>query len=1129
MGVALAGAVAGAWPVTPAGSVLGENLSALESNQPAERAAGARELSKMGPAALPALAALRKALGDADPEVRYWAACALGHVGPEAAAAVPDLIAMLTLPERNLRSAAAYALGEIGPAAAAAVPQLAQALRHPDEVTRSNAATALTKMGDAVMPVLLDALRTGDLQTRLDVTSALRGKYGCGAVPGIPDVMPQCLSEIMALAFPAGAGEGVSRLANGSFEEDGLAGWKLLLEGGAVGEAVADGTAARTGRRSLRLTRRNAAGRLCLRSAAPVEIAPGETAVFRGYFRAEDAPTSAALLFRFEDEKGALQLGESYRGHAAQSQSLLRNAPAGFWDKRVAEFRNTGKTPVRLYARVYLVGNPATVWLDDLTFPSVPWRLCHSSPVMTLPRLSTAEAEERLARRPDATGTVAREGGRAVLRVNGKPAAPVLYHSLRPEFAEFAGMESLGGVSLHTVMISINDLVDDRYPAGYPVWTRTDRCDFTSPLQALRKLAATAPDSYAVLHFNVAWPADWVDRHPEEAWVNAAGERAYGTSMHFMGFARELPHPSYRWWPSPCSEVALEDAARVMRAFLAEVKKTPYRKMVVGCMISGGHDGQFFTANWPDHSASGKRAFGRWLRGRYGTVEALRRAWRRPDAGFDGVEIPAGARPPGRDPLAVSFRDPRTETAQADYGRFLAEQGLVIRDRFARVFKEGIGKPAFALTWQMGGGKGDGVQSIFLKPSSALDGIAPQPAYELRQPGHIGGLRATLDAFGLHGKLAIKELDLRTWLRTGGTEIETQRLGATLSPEWFRTVNRKEVGQMIAAGQGYWYFDIGTTHFRDAALLGEIRKTRALAETLAGRRDTFRPDVVVVTVEDSEYWCPPFPGGGSTPLALQRYAPMDLKTSGVPYDEHYLDDILARPELQQYKVYLFPDAFRLTDEQRRLIAAKLQRGGRTLVWQYAPGFVADEGLSLPALSQMVGMGVRTEPGIARTMALAVPAGLAAGLSPLPGMGEAYRAMHTLNEGPVPYLDVQRFWIDDPAAEVLARYADGKAAIGVRRIADWTSVYSAAPAGLDAGFLHNLARGAGAYVAAPVGPALEMNGNLISLHGVKGGRFPVTLPRRCTVRDAFSGQVLGKDATQFTADVPAQQTRWYLLA
>jgi HEAT repeat protein len=84
----------------------------------------AAALLNIGPAARAALDPLRRALGDADPELRRSAALALGSLGKEAEPAAADLMRALANPHEDtaVRASAGIALLHIGPVAKARVP-----------------------------------------------------------------------------------------------------------------------------------------------------------------------------------------------------------------------------------------------------------------------------------------------------------------------------------------------------------------------------------------------------------------------------------------------------------------------------------------------------------------------------------------------------------------------------------------------------------------------------------------------------------------------------------------------------------------------------------------------------------------------------------------------------------------------------------------------------------------------------------------------------------------------------------------------------------------------------------------------------------------------------------------------
>ena len=95
-----------------------ELVVTLKSEKAAERAAAARILGELGPAAKEAVPDLQSALGDADKDVRRCAARSLGDIGKASKPAVAALGKSLKDADAPVRQAAAYALGRIGDPAA---------------------------------------------------------------------------------------------------------------------------------------------------------------------------------------------------------------------------------------------------------------------------------------------------------------------------------------------------------------------------------------------------------------------------------------------------------------------------------------------------------------------------------------------------------------------------------------------------------------------------------------------------------------------------------------------------------------------------------------------------------------------------------------------------------------------------------------------------------------------------------------------------------------------------------------------------------------------------------------------------------------------------------------------------
>ena len=102
-------------------------------------------------------------------------------------------------------------------------------------------------------------------------------------------------------------------------------------------------------------------------------------------------------------------------------------------------------------------------------------------------------------------------------------------------------------------------------------------------------------------------------------------------------------------------------------------------------------------------------------------------------------------------------------------------------------------------------------------------------------------------------------------------------------------------------------------------------------------------------------------------------------------------------------------------------------------------------------------------------------------------------------------------------------------MGVKRFRDWTSVFCAAPGGLDAELLHNLAKEAGCYTVTRPGVLCEVNSSFLSLHSCVSGVYNIQLPGKARfVRNAMTGEIIAKDTDCLKLELPAWKSIWLLL-
>lgn len=917
--------------------------------------------------------------------------------------------------------------------------------------------------------------------------------------------------SVLVLLLPALAGADEPQPANGSFESPG--GWDLALEAGATGENVRGTALARSGTASLRLEKTNGLGRLRLVSSTPVKALPGVHYVFRGWFHSDDAPLNTLLLFRLGPREGNLFYDSIDASAGYSSQSLVVNSTKGQWIKRVVSFKTA--EPKDIWLNVVVWGNPCRIWLDDFEFgPEAHGAWKPLTPFAT--PFDEAAARQIVQARPDATAAVD-AGGRLLL--DGKPATPAIYkgevYTLESDLARFGE----AGVPLATVAIPLGGV-----NGGPGAWQGEAKYDFAYAEQRLASALRRNPRAYVVLDLLVYPYAAWGDEHPDACWRNAEGQRAYGLWGNVEGYADDLtkvPHPERKpWWcPSYSSATWQRDASAAVSAIVGHLKTTPWWHAVAGCFLTAGHDGQFqVLIDVDDHSPACVSGFREWLRACYGTPAKLAAAWGGPAAPFETVALPGKGRG-----IAQEYYPAHVPVGPlSDYRLYREAATWRLRDRLAQAAKEAAGKPILTLCYNSPRDKHDGLFAA----SPHVDATGTMSYYPYRPVGIAAGLRLR-DGLGSRRKLGFQELDLRSWTEPQGDEVYQMWIGAGETPDGWRAIHRKLVAASLAHGQGWWYYDMNH-YFDDPRIMQEIAATtRFAAEVARPGKVRFRPDVAVVSSDDGPLFQGPY---FSSVHGGRDFQNMQLETSGVPYDTLMLDDVLTRPELQGYRVYVFSEMPHLTAAQRAALGRLLRNRGRTLVWLYDPGYVTDSGLSAEALSELVGITVRTDPAYARgDCQVDGTHPLTRGVPPCQGASEmllTMMALEGLNSFSARY---QRFWVDEPAATPLAHWhEDGRVAMAVRKLPGWTSLYVAAPMALDARLLNNVAVAAGAFVAGEPGPAIHLSERFASLHATRDQSYRLRLPAGVTRATDLDGGALKVAGGAVQLELVAGTTRWLRL-
>lgn len=904
---------------------------------------------------------------------------------------------------------------------------------------------------------------------------------------------------------------------NSSFES--TSGWQVEMKSGAEGEFSFDSQVAHSGKRSLKLSKTNGLGFVELRTAKPIPIQADTLYTFRGLFHAVDSPISSLLLFRISTDGKSLHYNSIDRTAGWQSQSLLINSPTGKWHPRAVTYRS--KEPQEVYLHVALWGNPSTVWLDDLeltegTKKGESYQYQFDDPY------SKEQVLEVLQKRDNATARVVEKNGRVEFELNGTAQPFVIYKGMEP--SERGGDQVAFGEDGVDLTVVAMQLGQSRYSyvpkTAKPLWDSQGKVNFDVVDDVILRTLQRNPQANLIIDLWAYPYLEWGEENPDEIMRNVKGEKGYGIWGNIEGFTNDLVSKNTArnkawWYPSYQSEKWRQDSGAALAAIAEHLKSSVYGKAVVGFFISGGHDGRFATTNFYDYSAPSERTFRDWALQKYGTVENVAKAWDQELKTANDIKIPIF------DQGKMEDGTPYVKSGSLqDYREFKEKGTWDLRDGYAKAVKEAIGKPVVALSYNAP------ISKDFLH-TKYLDASGDMSYYPYRNPGYaLSWLPG--DGYRYHGKMLLQELDFRSWVGSRYDEVYQMWIGAGLTPESWDNMHRKMVGVSLAHGYGWWYYDMGR-YFNDPAIHGMIKNTLKVTqhyETLP--KSTFRADVCVIERDyPSPYLSSPYTAADSA----NNYQAGMLESSGVPFESHHLEDVLSKPELQDFKVYIFRQNAFVTGAERQQIKEKLLNKNRIIVWMNDAGYISEKGKSVDEMSDLIGIKVRTDEKFTRLNSVISDANspYTKNAQPFQGAGEMVLAAFNTTGSSSSYVArYQPFWIEDSQATSLAKYREtDQVSMAVKKNSDWTTVYMAAPQALEPQLMWNIAEQANAFIAGDAGQQLDMNGNFASVHGLKNGSYTLRLPpNRTRLVDAMTGKVLLAKGNSYSFEVEAGKTYWF---
>ncbi len=628
---------------------------------------------------------------------------------------------------------------------------------------------------------------------------------------------------------------------------------------------------------------------------------------------------------------------------------------------------------------------------------------------------------------------------------------------------------------------------------GLP-WSKTNGpLNFAAFDKAMLDTIKADPDAMVMVRIFVEPPGWWLEQHPDERTTYEDGTKTQ---------------------VSTCSQLWLDEMLPKLEAFIRHCEEKWGDRLLV-YFPSGQHTGEWFypgvwTRHFPGFSPALTRAFRQWLKNKYGSPDKLSAAWGREIGSFDDVAVPTvEERTAGR---LGEFFDPARDRYQVDFFDFMNDAMADTVSHIATTIKRASGKPVmffFGYLYSLAPTPAGLNHSGHLRIDQMLDNpdidIFCSPIdYFDRQPGGAGHFMTTAESIAAHGKMWFNEDDTRTYLTP-----EAAGYGRCPTPRETYGVHQRNFAQIFPRRMGCWYMDLGNAGWLNSRDIWEnIGRLRDLWLHHLTDPVTFAPQVAVITDSRSPLYV-----RSRSPInaALISHLRAQIARMGAPAGYWLLSDLLAG-RVKPARLYIFQNAFVLTAAQRRRVREILADQGATAVWFYAPGFIDPDAAeaSEQFIRELTGIPVTRLPEPTEDLAEPVAENpLCQGVS---GPFGPHQKTLRLQFAVQPAQDI----------EPIARYPSGQLAVATADQGRWRSVYFAtlfAPARL----LRNIARAAGVWIYCETNDVVVADEHFLAIAASSDGAKTVRLPRECTVRDALTGEVVGR-GREVTVEMRKGDTR-----
>ena len=618
--------------------------------------------------------------------------------------------------------------------------------------------------------------------------------------------------------------------------------------------------------------------------------------------------------------------------------------------------------------------------------------------------------------------------------VNGELIEPAAFRSFRPKPDNLA-LISRTGVRLCQMLVSGLPCTNGNpYSLFGGVWKGEDEYDFTAFDNQFEMFQLFAPDAYYNVMLHLDEPEWWREKHPD------------------------LPFNSYRH----VTEMALceewkQATARYIKAFI-EYAESKYGDRIYAYSIAAGLSNEWFDHSLYDTAYDREGSL---------NIQAYRKLIGDPTAPVPTIESMEAGDCSLRCPDSNDFKYLKLCCeSTADLVCFYAKevQKVLQHKKLLGLFY-GYVDLDLQVYWNT-----NGYEKAWNSPD--IDMLYSPAAYrDNRFLTGVSSYQYAVDSIAACGKLYLHENDHRTHLARFPLENGAMLRDCYGSFEEWREVFRRELCNVMQKQSAFWWFDFFGGYYSSLEYEEELKLEVDIYKQLAASPRQSNSEIAVF-VDPYSFNCTKENTRLCTDLGRKNINA--LLRCGAPFEYYNLSD-LKKLDVSRYKMFVFLNAYLMSEETRTYIQEKL--ADKYTVFIHGTGMARGDSFDIANTEQLCGIRL-TEIDSSQPIRAdyqGVKFGFTSAIKPM-------------------------FAVADEQAEILARYESGEACIAVKG----HSVYCGASP-LPWQFWRDLARRAGVHIYSDQGSGTAICSQFVAAYTTLTEECVLHMKRDGVYRELFSGR------------------------